>query len=450
MTSQSASASRPASAEAPSSSSGSSKSATNDVTAVVQGLERELAARKRRRWIRLGLGLGIAISVTMGWSAYRRANAPPPEPQFTTAEVEIRDVIEEVQSTGVVEPVNQVEIGAQVSGRVVSVDVDFNDQVVAGQQLAQIDPEIFGAEVTQQNAQLTAAQAAVKSAEARRDAVKTRMARLELLVKEKVASLTELENAQGEYDVAVAEVGTAKAQIAQIRARLSSARATLGYTKLFSPIDGVVIDRQVEPGQTVASSFNTPVLFVIAKDLQRMRVLAEIDEADVGKVKEGMTAQVTVDAFPESKFEGKLTQIRLSPNNVEGVVTYSAVILVENEGGKLRPGMTATATVVTREARGVTALRNSALRFEPLPPPEEEGAKASAKKKEKKLKPGAGQGRVYLVGEGPPEKPGSHAKLVDVGISDGVWTELRGGLAEKAQVIVDEKPSDEKKGFRLF
>lgn len=360
-------------------------------------------------------------------------------------------MIEEVQSTGVVEPVNQVEIGAQVSGRVVSVDVDFNDQVEAGQQLAEIDPEIFGAEVTQQNAQLAAALAAVKSAEARRDAVKTRMDRLALLVKENVASLTELENAQGEYDVAVAEVGTAKAQIAQIRARLSSARATLGYTKIFSPIDGVVIDRQVEPGQTVASSFNTPVLFVIAKDLQRMRVLAEIDEADVGKVKEGMTAEVTVDAFPESKFEGKLTQIRLSPNNVEGVVTYSAVILVENEGGKLRPGMTATATVVTREARGVPALRNSALRFEPLPPPEEEGDKPTAKKKkEKKLKPGAGQGRVYLLGEGPPERPGSHAKLVDIGISDGVWTELRGGLAEKAEVIVDEKPSDEKKGFRLF
>ena len=427
----------------------------DDIGSVVQGLERELAARKRKRWVRLAVIVIGGVAVFVGFGFYRRANAPPPEPQFTTSSVQVRDVVEEVQSTGVVEPVNQVEIGAQVSGRVVTVDVDFNDRVEAGQILAQIDPEIFGAEVTQQNAQLVAAQAAVKSAEARRDAVKTRVERLKLLVNEKVASYTDLENAQGEYDVAVAEVGTAQAQIAQIRARLSSARATLGYTKIFSPIDGVVIDRQVEPGQTVASSFNTPVLFVIAKDLEQMRVLAEIDEADVGKVKEGMLARVTVDAFPEAKFEGKLTQIRLSPNTVEGVVTYSAVILVANEGGKLRPGMTATATVITREARGVPAVRNAALRFEPLPEPPKEGAEKPAapgpdEEKSKLPRPGPGQGRVYLLGSGPPEKPGSTPTTVEIGISDGVWTELKQKLPEGSKVIVDEKPSDAKKGFRLF
>lgn len=426
----------------------------DDIGTVVQGLERELAARKKKRWVRLSVFIVGGATLFVGLVFYRRANAPPPEPQFTTSLVQVRDVIEEVQSTGVVEPVNQVEIGAQVSGRVVTVDVDFNDRVEAGQILAQIDPEIFGAEVTQQNAQLVAAQAAVKSAEARRDAVKTRVDRLKLLVKENVASYTDLENAQGEYDVSVAEVGTSQAQIAQIRARLSSARATLGYTKIFSPIDGVVIDRQVEPGQTVASSFNTPVLFVIAKDLEQMRILAEIDEADVGKVKEGMLARVTVDAFPESKFEGKLTQIRLSPNTVEGVVTYSAVILVANEGGKLRPGMTATATVVTREARGVPAVRNAALRFEPLPEAPPEGSPkppTSEDEEESKLpRPGPGQGRIYLLGSGPVDKPGSTAKTVGIGVSDGVWTELKEKLPENSKLIVDEKPGDAKKGFRLF
>jgi len=433
----------------------SQNSGAKDIRAVVEGLEKELRDRKRKRWIRWGVGLTLLAGASFAYISYKRAHAPPPEARFTSAEVEVRDVIEEVQSTGVVEPVNQVEVGAQVSGRVVTVDVDFNDEVKAGQKLAEIDPELFGAEVTQQNAQLSAAQAAVKSADARRTAVQTRVARLKLLVAEKVASLAELENAQGELDVATAEVGTAEAQIAQIRARLMSARTTLNYTKIFSPIDGVVIDRQVEPGQTVASSFNTPVLFVIAKDLQQMRVLAEIDEADVGKVKEGMTAQVTVDAFPRDSFAGTLTQIRLSPNNVEGVVTYSAVIVVENVGGKLRPGMTATATVITREAKGVVAVRNSALRFEPLKSEEKQGGSKSSEgskstKAEARAKLGAGQGRIYQAGDGPPEDPGTSEKLVQIGISDGVWTEIKEGLSKDQEVIVDEKPQDKKKGFRLF
>ena len=421
----------------------------DDIRTVVQGLEKELVQQRRRRRVRWALTLlGLAVAVA-GFSVYRKQTAPPPEPQFTTAKLQVRDVIEEVQSTGVVEPVNEVDVGAQVSGRIVTVDVDFNDRVQAGQQLAAIDPELFGAEVTQQNAQLVAARAAVKSAETRRGAVLTRLERLKLLVSEQVASLVELEQAQGEYDVAVAEVAAAKAQIAQIYARLASAKTTLNYTKIYSPIDGVVIDRQVEPGQTVASSFNTPVLFVIARDLDQMRVLAEIDEADVGKVKEGMSAQVTVDAFADETFAGKLTQIRLSPNNVEGVVTYSAVILVENRDSKLRPGMTATATVVTREARQVLAVRNSALRFEPLKDSSSTGdSPQPAVEPNQERKPG--QGRVYLLGDGPPDSPGHHRKFVDVGVSDGVWTELEAGLPKSAQVIVDERPPEEKKGFRLF
>lgn len=429
-----------------------------DIRTVVQGLEEELSRRRRARGIRWLVTVLVVATVIGGFVLYKKKTAPPPEPQFVTAPVEVRDIVEEVQSTGVVEPVNQVEVGVQVSGRIVSVAVDFNDEVKAGQLLAEIDPELFGADVAQQNAQLLAAEAAVRSAEARQDAVETRLKRLKLLVSENIASLTELEQVQGEYDVAVAEVSTTRAQIAQIRARLSSARTTLKYTKIYSPIDGVVINRQVEPGQTVAASFNTPVLFLIARDLNQMRVLAEIDEADVGKVQEGMGAQVTVDAFPEEEFAGTLTQIRLSPNNVEGVVTYSAVILVENRDGKLRPGMTATAKVTTREARQVLAVRNSALRFEPLPPvvPGERapsGAPPPSAKPPSTAtlpRPARGQGRVFLVGRGPVEAPGFEAKLVDVGITDGVWSELRGGLAPGAQVIVDERPSGEKRGFRLF
>ncbi|HXS16435.1 MAG TPA: efflux RND transporter periplasmic adaptor subunit, partial [Polyangiaceae bacterium] len=283
----------------------------SEIDTVVQGLATQLKRRRRQRTLRAVAVMGVLVSGGAGLVYYQRASAPPPAARFVTAPVEVRSIGEEVQSTGVVEPLNQVDVGAQVSGRIVSVDVDFNDQVKAGQLLAQIDPQLFGAEVSQNHAQLSAAQATIKSAEARRDAVKVRVERLKRLVGDQVASVGELEEASGELQVAEAEVGTAKAQIAQIQARLSSARTTLNYTKIFSPIDGVVINRQVEPGQTVASSFNTPVLFVIAQDLTKMRVVAEIDEADVGKVKEGMEAQVTVDAFPEDQFKGILTQIRL-------------------------------------------------------------------------------------------------------------------------------------------
>lgn len=436
----------------PGESAGAGEGSERSVRDIVAGLERELRDGQRRKWIRWGVTVLVLGGLGVSGVAYQKKNAPPPLPQFTTAGLEVRDVMEEVQSTGVVEPVNQVDIGAQVSGRVVNVFVDFNDQVKAGDQLAEIDPELLGAEVVQQDAQLGAARAAVKSAEARRDAVKTRLERMRTLVSERVASAVELDQVQGEYDVAVAEVAAAQAQIAQIMARLRSARTNLTYTKIYSPIDGVVIDRQVEPGQTVASSFNTPVLFVIARDLREMRVLAEIDEADVGKVKEGMKAEVTVDAFPGEKFEGDLTQIRLSPNNVEGVVTYAAVILVKNPESKLRPGMTATATIVTSEVKQVLAVKNAALRFEPLPPEAPPGAASEAPKMSgpPPKKPGPGEGVVYLLGEGPLEAPGTARKIVSTGISDGVWTELKGGLEKSAQVIVDERPRELKKGFRLF
>jgi HlyD family secretion protein len=424
----------------------------SEIDTVVQGLAAQLKRRRRQRTLRALTLVGVVSCGAAGLIYYQRASAPPPPARFVTAAVETRSILEEVQSTGVVEPLNQVDIGAQVSGRIVSVDVDFNDRVKAGQLLAQIDPQLFGAEVSQNHAQLSAAQATIKSAEARRDAMKVRVDRLTRLVGDQVASMGELEEATGELQVAEAEVGSAKAQIAQIQARLSSARTTLNYTKIFSPIDGVVINRQVEPGQTVASSFNTPVLFVIAQDLTKMRVVAEIDEADVGKVKEGMEAQVTVDAFPEDQFKGMLTQIRLAPNNVEGVVTYAAVITVDNPEGKLRPGMTATTTVETRKVVDVAAVRNSALRFEPAAPPAQPGQAATPAVKDggSSLRPEPGRGRVFLPGHGPVTDPGATAQLIDLGLTDGVWTEVKSGLVQGQQVIVDEHTDDKKRGFRLF
>ena len=430
---------------------GNSENTPEDVAEVVRGLSAELDGQKRRRQRRWLVGLLLTVSVGLGLVYYRRATAAPPEPRFVTEPIARRDVVERVQATGVVEPVHQVEIGAQVSGRVVEVLVDFNEQVKAGQLLSVIDPELFGAEVVQTRAELSSAEAARSRSLAARDGVKIRLERMKSLVRENAASQAELDQMQADYDVALAEVGSAEAQIARVSATLKSASATLKYTKIFSPIDGVIIDRRVEPGQTVASSFNTPVLFVIARDLTEMRVLAEVDEADVGKVTEGMEAEVKVDAFADETFAGTLKQIRLSPNTVEGVVTYSAVILVNNTKGHLRPGMTATATVVSRRADGALAVPTAALRFHPLPPKDagKSGEKVAAKVPQVKA-PGPGEGRVFLPGEGPAEDPGSRPHVIEIGATDGVFTEVKAGLSEGAKVIVDEKPSEGKGGFRLF
>ncbi len=228
--------------------------------------------------------------------------------------------------------------------------------VKKGDLLAEIDPSLYGAQVSQSSAQLRAAQANVKRAEARLVTAKATLKRLQGLKKDGIATSADIEAAQGEHDVAEADVGAAKAQISQLNAQLSSARTTLAYARIFSPIDGVVVNRAVDPGQTVAASFSAPVLFVIAQDLSKMQVLADIDEADVGKITEKMKADVIVDAFPGEKFSGLVTQVRFSPNNIQGVVTYSAVIEVDNPELKLRPGMTATVTVKTREAKNVLAV----------------------------------------------------------------------------------------------
>lgn len=420
----------------------------DELAETVKSLEAELLARRRRRVLRWALGLSAGAALAVGAISYKRATAPPPPPRFTLAPLEVRDIAQKVQSTGVVEPLHRVEVGAQVSGRVVAVAVDFNDPVARGQLLAEIDPELFGAEVVQSRAQLDSSQATILRAKAARDAARVRLARLQLLVTEGAASDAELDQAQADFDIAEAEVGAAQAQAAQVSAHLNSARATLKYTKIHSPIDGVVIDRRVEPGQTVAASFNTPVLFEIARDLTQMRVLSDIDEADVGKVREGMTADIVVDAFPDEHFAGKLMQIRLSPKNVEGVVTYSAVIDVANPEGKLRPGMTATATVTTAHVERALAVRNAALRFEPIKAEDASSERPPAEDAEPPL--GRGRGRVYRVRSSPDGEDTAEPLELELGISDGVWTQVVAGLSADALVVVDERNPEARRGFRLF
>jgi HlyD family secretion protein len=294
--------------------------------------------------------------------------------------------------------------------------------------------------VSQVSGQFRASQAQLERARAAEASARLNLERTEGLRKESIASQAELDQMRNAMRIASADVLAQNAQVEGLAAQLQSANTTLAYTKIYSPIDGIVIDRAVDPGQTVASSFSAPVLFVIAQDLSAMQVLADIDEADVGKLREGMAAQIRVDAFPERTFAGTVTQIRYSPTEVLGVVTYAAVIDVRNDELALRPGMTATVTVTAESVQGAKAVRNSALRFKPKAPEALGGAP----------EPAPGQRRVFVLDEsappadGKPAEPKLSPRVVRVGISDGVWTELRDDtLAPGTRVVTEERSSPE-------
>ncbi len=414
----------------------------SSATASTDELRRALAAEEGGRvWLRrLGVVLALVALVAVGL-VVRARNKPPPPARYLSAVVARGDVSEKVQATGAVQPLLQVNVSAQANGRVTRVPVDFNSLVKKGDVLAEIDPTVFDAQVSQTQASLLAQRAQGESARANVVATKANFERIERLRKENLASQGELDAARGQYDVAQAQLAAASAQAGAIQAQLSQANTNKSFTKIYSPVDGVVISRTIDPGSTVVASFQAPILFVIAQDLRRMRVLADVDEADVGKLREAMAVEAVVDAFPGETFRGVVQQVRLSPNNVQGVVTYSAVVEVQNPEEKLRPGMTATITVKTRESKGVLRVPNAALRFKPSPALGPNGKPAPQAPEPPLAK---GQGRLHVLLS---EKPGDEkeeARIVGVGVTDGIFTEVT-GLDEGAKVVTDESETDEKK-----
>jgi HlyD family secretion protein len=406
-------------------------------------LERELSSIDGGRWLRR-IGILVAVVAVIGAGVvYRQKTRPPPPPRYVLAATSKGDVVETIQSTGQVQPLTQVQVGAQVSGRVTKVFVDFNSKVKSGDVLAEIDPTLFGAQIDSNRAQLASASATVVRSEATVASSRQRLERAKKLVAEGIGSQADLDTAQGAYDVAVADVAASKATVAQIEAQLRSSRTNMGYTHIFSPIEGVVINRAIDPGQTVAASFQAPVLFVIAQDLRKMRVLADIDEADVGRLREAMGAEVAVDAFPGEKFKGTVSQVRYSPNTQSGVVTYAAVVEVENPDLKLRPGMTATVTVRTAEVKDATRLPNAALRFKPSPPTDKDGKKLA----QDPLPPvPIGKGRVYVIVDETPGAEKVEPREVEIGITDGITTVLKGDVGGKKLVVDETDDPNKKKG----
>ena len=326
-------------------------------------------------------GVAVAIAVAIAVPMLRKKRGDGDE-KYRTEPVTRGPVVATVTATGSVSAVTTVQVGSQVSGSIAQLHADFNSKVRRGQLLAELDPTSFEAQVEQRRADVVRTEVEAKNAEATYERAK-RLAAAGLEAK------AELDSAKYAYEAAAA-------QVVQSRASLSQAQTNLRNTKIVSPIDGVVVDRQFDVGQTVAASFQAPTLFTIAQDLTKMQILADVDQADIGRIAVAQPARFTVDAYPEEEFRGEIAEIRLNATTNQNVVTYPVVIVVPNPGERLRPKMTANVTIEVARANNVLRVANAALRFRPLP----EGKDGEKKERNgREEKPGTAAAAM--------EKPGS-------------------------------------------
>lgn len=421
--------------------------------------------KSKAGWIWL-LALAVAGGGAWAWFHFRSANGAGTT-AFKTTALERGDVVQTVTANGALGAVQTVTVGSEVSGKIVALFADYNSTVTNGQALAQLDASTYERQVEQSEAELASAKASLKLAEANFKRAEELKA-LELV-------------SQADYDQSEATLAQARASLQVKEASLSKARVDLEKTTIYSPMDGVVISRAVDVGQTVAASLNAPTLFTLAQDLRAMRIEAQISEADVGGVAEGQTVTFTVDAYPTLTFTGQVDQVRFEPVTNQGVVNYVAIVDVDNGDLKLRPGMTANASVVTAKRENVVRLPNAALRFRPP-----EGVAVASPEHGEQAAPGAGgerptgtegrsddrEGRsghgewrrdhgggtgAWGGGEGgsharqnggnggdanrktvyvPDGKGGLLMQPVDLGISDGTWTEIIGPHPQEGDLVV--------------
>ena len=310
-------------------------------------------AKKSFGWWKWVFRLGLA-AVLIGGGAWYFKGADDAAPQFQTVAVVRGDLIQAVTATGQLNPVTNITVGSQISGIIQKLYADWNSSVKAGQVVAQLDPATYKGSVAQ-------AQGDLASTEASLELTQIQARRATELFKNKLIS-------ESDYDTAVANLHQAEAMVQIKKASLDNAQVNLERCTIYSPVDGTVISRNVDVGQTVAASLSAPTLFIIANDLAKMQIDANVSEADIGTIEEGQPVSFTVDAFPERKFTGRVMQIRNSPTTVQNVVTYDTVIEVSNPDLKLRPGMTANASIITAQRSGVLKIPNAALRFRPPGP----------------------------------------------------------------------------------
>lgn len=408
------------------------------------------ATRRRLLWLIL-----IPVILVAAFFVRGRRGAT----RYVTAAVDRGDIVDVVGATGLLQAVITVQVGSQVSGTISELHADFNSHVRKGQVVARLEQSAFRARVNQAEANLASARANVDRSQATIDDAKQKYDRALELSKQNLVPATDLESARASYQSALAQLQASRAAVKQAQASLHQAQVDLDHTVITAPVDGVVLARNVDVGQTVAASFQAPVLFVIANDLTHMQVNASIDEADIGRVRAGQAVTFTVDAFPEQKFEGRLEQVRLQPVTAQNVVTYNTIISVENPRLRLMPGMTATVSVIVRDRTNALRIPSAALRFRPegfVDPRASAGRAApggtggerertggarsrrpggtdrSANPGAQQGGPGAGRpGLVFVLGpDGQPK-----ATPVKLGLSDGRFVEVVEGLSEGNRVV---------------
>ena len=358
----------------------------------------------KKGWI----GIGVVAVLIIAWFLMRGGKKEE-KVSFDTAKVENTNIQTSITATGTIEPVTSVTVGTQVSGIVSKLYVDYNSVVKKGQVIAELDRTNLISELNTAKANLSSAQSTAAYELSNYNRYKT-------LYDKGLVSADEYENALLSYQKAKEQVNTSRESV-------QKAQTNLGYATITSPIDGVILSKSVEEGQTVAASFNTPELFVIAQDLTNMRVIADIDEADIGGVKEGQRVTFTVDAFPDDSFEGAVTQVRQQATTESNVVTYEVVISAPNKDLKLKPGLTANVTIFTLEKNNVLAIPAKALRFQP---------NEAFLKKGEAIDDCEGDHKVWTK-----ESNTFKAHKVEIGTTNGVMTEITGGIQAGTEVLTD-------------
>jgi len=410
----------------------------------------------KRRKLLIAAGVAVLAAAAGLWR-WRAGSAGGPT-SFETVPVDRGRIVAKVTATGTLSALVTVQVGSQVSGRIASLDADFNSPVKKGQVIARIDPQLFQAAVEQARANAVAAQGNLAKARAQALDAERQLDRARALAERKLVAAADLDTAQAGADAAKASVQAAEGTLAQARAGLNQAEVNLAFTRIVSPTDGVVISRNVDVGQTVAASLQAPTLFVIAEDLAKMQVDTSVAEADVGRLRAGMAATFTVDAYPGEVFRGAVRQVRNAPQTVQNVVTYDAVVDVANPELKLRPGMTATVTFIYAEKDDVIRVPNAALRFRPPAGLFAEaqgraagraatGGRTGTAEAAEGVRPRAGTpGRAGAGGGGEPgtrtvwvlRGEGPAPVRIRPGISDGTVTEVMSGGLEAGDAVVTD------------
>ena len=365
----------------------------------------------RRPWL---IGTVTLVAV-IGAGIWYWWTAGPPAVHYKTALVDRGPITAIVTATGTVNPVVSVQVGSQVSGTISQLMVDFNSVVAKGQVLARIDQQPFQARVSQARASLKSGRGNLAKSKNLTKQRRLELDRMTTLLRQQFVSQSDLDLAATNFRDAQAQVEVAQAQVDQAKATLDSAELDLGYTTISSPVNGIVVSRNVDVGQTVAASFQTPTLFVIAQDLTQMQVNANVSESDIGGVGEGKPSSFRVDAYPKRFFEGTVTQVRNAPINIQNVVTYDVVITVDNRELKLKPGMTANVTIVTAKKDNPLRVPNGALRFR-MP-----GVPVDRKVTQ-----------VWVMDQ--PKQ--AHQTMITTGIADSLFTEISEGTLNEGDTVI--------------